>query len=92
MFLLNSIFKGFIIFPSQDYLETKRLVFARFYFLSNDELLDILANSKNATHIQRYLPKCFFNVFQLKFDSSQRSPLPIHGMISEEGEYVEFNK
>jgi dynein heavy chain len=31
----------------EDYMELKRALFPRFYFLSSDELIDILANSTN---------------------------------------------
>jgi len=65
------------------YLETKRQAFPRFYFLSNDELLKILANSKSTEAVQSFLPKCFDNIQRLEFADRD-----IKAMRSAEGERV----
>ena len=44
------------------YLEEKRAFFPRFYFISNDELLKILANSADLKAIEKQMSKCFENV------------------------------
>jgi dynein heavy chain len=51
----------------QDYLETKRIAFPRFYFVAPADLLDILSKGSNPQLILRHLPKCFDNVHNLKF-------------------------
>jgi dynein heavy chain len=50
----------------EDYMETKRKAFPRFYFLSNDELIDILANSQNMEKVQGHLKTCFDNIVSVE--------------------------
>lgn len=50
----------------ETYLETKRHIFPRFYFISNDDLLEILANSKKPELIQPHIKKLFDNIKSLK--------------------------
>ncbi len=71
----------------EDYLETKRKAFPRFYFLSSDELLLMLANQK-PEFVQPNLRKCFDNIIKLDIHEN----LDIVAMISSEGERVDFNR
>jgi len=43
----------------QEYLETKRLAFPRFYFVSSADLLDILSNGNNPREVSKQLAKLF---------------------------------
>jgi dynein heavy chain len=50
------------------YLESKRVDFPRFYFVSTADLLDILSNGNSPQLIQRHLTKLFDAVARIKLE------------------------
>jgi dynein heavy chain, axonemal len=65
-----------------DLLDKKRELFKRLYFLSNDELLQMLSTVKGPQKLVEYLPKIFDNIYNLEFDLKDS----IAGIVSKEGE------
>lgn len=71
-----------------DYLETKRLAFPRFYFVSSADLLDILSTGNQPELVQRHLTKLFDSMAKLKWEA----PKVASQMISKENdEHVNFS-
>ncbi|XP_037664378.1 dynein heavy chain 9, axonemal isoform X4 [Choloepus didactylus] len=77
-----------------EYLDTKRLAFPRFYFLSSSDLLDILSNGTAPLQVQRHLSKLFDNMAKMQFqlDVSEEPTKISLGMYSKEEEYVAFSE
>ncbi|KAK2490477.1 LOW QUALITY PROTEIN: hypothetical protein MC885_016050 [Smutsia gigantea] len=77
-----------------EYLDTKRLAFPRFYFVSSADLLDILSNGNDPVEVSRHLSKLFDSLCKLKFrlDADGRPVKLGLGMYSKEDEYVDFDQ
>jgi dynein heavy chain len=70
------------------YLETKRAAFPRFYFLSNDELLSILSQTRNPHTVQEHLCKCFDAINRVVF-TDKNEIVSMSDMIQEKVDFTE---
>ncbi|KAM9801492.1 cytoplasmic dynein 2 heavy chain 1 [Neosynchiropus ocellatus] len=68
-----------------EFLEEKRSAFPRFYFIGDDDLLEILGQATNPTVIQSHLKKLFAGIHSVVFDDECQH---IVAMRSLEGEVV----
>ena len=81
-----------------DYLETKRLLFPRFYFLSSMDLLDILSNGNEPLLVAKHLIKLFDSLAKISLAGGAGTESD-HGrsnvatkMIAKDGEIVNLKQ
>nr|XP_036870140.1 dynein heavy chain 10, axonemal [Manis javanica] len=74
-----------------DYLDSKRNAFPRFFFISDDELLSILGSS-DPLCVQEHMIKMYDNIALLRFNDGDSGEKLVSAMISAEGEVMEFRK
>ena len=82
--LLNKIQKAL-----GEYLERERASFPRFYFVGDEDLLEIIGNSKDILRIMKHLKKMFAGISTILLDDDLTLIL---GMASREGEEVRFKE
>jgi dynein heavy chain 1 len=82
--LLNKIQKAL-----GEYLERERSSFPRFYFVGDEDLLEIIGNSKDILRIMKHLKKMFAGISTIRLDEDLTE---IQGMASREGEEVLFSQ
>ncbi|XP_038118676.1 dynein heavy chain, cytoplasmic isoform X2 [Culex quinquefasciatus] len=72
-----------------EYLERERTSFPRFYFVGDEDLLEIIGNSKNVARLQKHFKKMFAGVASILLNEDNTVIL---GIASREGEEVKFIK
>ncbi|KAL0208915.1 hypothetical protein P9112_011502 [Eukaryota sp. TZLM1-RC] len=76
-----------------EYLDTKRRAFPRFYFISPADLLDILSKGTRPKQVQHHMGKIFDSIAKLDFqESDDDSDCIAIGMHAKDGEYVKFSQ
>ncbi|EPQ28904.1 uncharacterized protein PFL1_03705 [Pseudozyma flocculosa PF-1] len=70
-----------------EYLERERANFPRFYFVGDEDLLEIIGNSKDTSRILKHLKKMFAGLATIRMDDDATV---LEAMVSKEGETVPF--
>ena len=70
-----------------EYLEKERSSFPRFYFVGDEDLLEIIGNSKDIFRIMKHFKKMFAGIALLRLNEEETQIL---GFASKEGEEVSF--
>ncbi|KAF5093945.1 hypothetical protein D0Z00_003775 [Geotrichum galactomycetum] len=70
-----------------EYYEQERQRFARFYFIGDEDLLEIIGNSNDIHRVEKHLNKMFAGIAGLIYDQENST---IDGVRSKEGEEVFF--
>jgi dynein heavy chain 1 len=75
-----------------EYLEKQRQVFPRFYFVNNDDLVEIIGNSNEPAKVVNHLSKMFAGISSIGIQESPSDPAKYESsrMISREGEEVKL--
>lgn len=81
--LLNKIQKAL-----GEYLERERMSFPRFYFVGDEDLLEIIGNSNDTIRISKHFRKMFAGLSGLLMDQEST----ITGFVSKEGEQVQLKR
>ncbi|PAA68244.1 hypothetical protein BOX15_Mlig013490g1 [Macrostomum lignano] len=66
-----------------EFLEAKRSIFPRFYFIGDDDLLEILGQSTNPTVIKTHLKKLFQGIHDVEFDQDAKHIVAIKSLDGE---------
>ncbi|VBB28797.1 unnamed protein product, partial [Acanthocheilonema viteae] len=72
-----------------EYLERERNSFPRFYFVGDEDLLEIMGNSKDITRVQKHLKKMFAGISAVDVEKDNTL---ITAISSREGERVQLMK
>jgi dynein heavy chain 1, cytosolic len=72
-----------------EYLERERSGFPRFYFVGDEDLLELIGNSRDVVRVQKHFRKMFAGLHSLRLSDDMGI---ITGICSKEGELVDLRK